>query len=1125
MKSSIDSPFRRSRIGNIRSRRRRGRGAALVLTLITLVVISIIVTGFVVSMRTEMTSSYAVENTQRTKMIAQGAVSHAIELLRSNIPDPAPITASHATARQDNWITNPGRLTVIPYGSGSPTFIDLHTGTAPDPGADRFRDETSVDLNDPIPGEDAAAIVDDPNGGPRPKMRVAWVPVFKDPQLEPGPENPVIGRYAFWMDDESTRVNFNVALGKPDPSAPDADPARNGNGWYRQKEGGFVSPRWAFGDGKTTRKFYDSSVVWEPPIRHWTLGHPASINLDVLFDERPGLDPKDLLVELHNHVFFHGFRRYPEAIMSFVDFDGKPSTVNADEKAWYDRNKWNLTFYSRSPEFNAFGKSRFFTTQIPITLEGGPSYQMPFTHQGILHFNSLMGSFYMNEGALDGTGNEAGNRVNEAQFNMLMEYMKRPWPGYTRSFVDKYGMAECAQIVSNMLLNARLATTYIDGNPERTPAWNRSFSTTYRVRLTSANYYSNENLGLGTPQNYFWRVYPDGRLAKLSDANYHQSTSILPAVAGPFITEVKFTVTPEQHRVSNKNYTVLKCQYQTELFTPFNGARINGSENPFMNRVDFLQIETNTHKQIVGLARPNAFWDNQAAQSATGQNSELNKLGARAIPDGIYLWPNVYLVTPAETFYVADDEVISNNKAGAHRFDPTGSTDFKIRWRLGLAVGKRPKQMIPMGGTVNDVIEGEISGVDLSDYGQEYSVSWQIGDPRLSVHPGEWIATEDQDTLGRANGPPGGDNSKFKVIQRTDRDHSYPSGGGRVYMDRGNEYDTATRVASIGYWSMIHSGIQNRVPWRTISLSPGETDPPDWLLLDLLGATYPMQTDQWKIDRDLPDTWSTISYMNSTSGQVNLNTKIYPDDPRHFNPPPRVKPLQAVFRHLRNNPSSEDQLAEAVDAWQNGTNFFTYVGELAEVPGYASGNNQWEREEILRNMAGCLTTKTNTFGVWGVAQTVKKARSNGDYQRVEEGDDILGEKRFYAVIERYIWPGKDGVPGNGHTNAGGSWDRLATNNANLQNDVTAISGLPGSPPLQRDTEDGNPRAFLYRAGKYAEMDGPDPVEMNDRKQAEGVKLKEALGDVTWSRSSLEDSYNPPHPVIKYRVAYFKYLDL
>jgi hypothetical protein len=182
----------------------------------------------------------------------------------------------------------------------------------------------------------------------------------------------------------------------------------------------------------------------------------------------------------------------------------------------------------------------------------------------------------------------------------------------------------------------------------------------------------------------------------------------------------------------------------------------------------------------------------------------------------------------------------------------------------------------------------------------------------------------------------------------------------------------------------------------------------------------------------------------------------------------------------------------------------------------------WEQESLLRNMAGCLTTKSNTFGVWGVAQSIKKLKKNTANDKFETGDVVLGEKRFYALIERYIWPGRDGVPGNGHLNAGGTWDRLAQQRANISigGGVTdTLFQLPGSPPLFRNA--GQTRLQLdadqSHTGTYPQFDGPERVGMDPYTAA-------ALGNVTWTKSSLEDAYNPPQAAIKYRVVYFKYLD-
>ena len=306
---------------------------------------------------------------------------------------------------------------------------------------------------------------------------------------------------------------------------------------------------------------------------------------------------------------------------------------------------------------------------------------------------------------------------------------------------------------------------------------------------------------------------------------------------------------------------------------------------------------------------------------------------------------------------------------------------------------------------------------------------------------------------------------------------------------------------------MIHTGIRSRSPWQTLSLLPGQEDPPDWVVMDLMASGYPMPRAQWNAARSLPDTWSALSYLNSTAGKVNINNRIYPSGSSLFEPPHRTLTTEAVFKHLRSQDEIES-LSKAMLNYQDDDQVFDYVGELAEVEGYEQGATDWEKESLLRNMAGALTTQSNTFGVWGIAQTVRKDPFNKDFGQFEWGDGVMGERRFYALVERHVWPGKDGVPGNGHTNSRGHWDRLAKADPNAAPPQVAGNQddlyVPGSPP--RPAGPG---------GSFAEMDGPTAVDM---------EYGETLPKVIHSRSSLADAYNPADAVMKYRILYFKYLD-
>ncbi|MFV1994071.1 MAG: hypothetical protein ACC661_01445, partial [Verrucomicrobiales bacterium] len=347
--------------------RSRERGAALVIALVVLLLMSVIVTGFVVTMRTELGASQAIESSRRAELMAHSALSHAIELLRSNIPEPAAISETASSAPAQAWVTNPGRLSLVSPG-GSLTHIALHSGIAATAGSDRVGDARSVDLNKPLPGHVRAPIAANPDpSGARPEMRVKWLPVLEDPGRPAEGRNRMVGRYAFWIDDESSRLNVSTALGKPAPGDPGVDGTP---GWHEQMEMGLVTPRFQLG------------VIGNPPRRpYWSLGHPGSVNLDVLFDARRDVD----LLGLFVHQYTHGFHRFPNAILRFVNLDP------VEARKWYDANLWNMTFYSRAPEFNVFGRSRLFTTRDVLPLEGGPAYQGPFSYQGNLQMHALLG--------------------------------------------------------------------------------------------------------------------------------------------------------------------------------------------------------------------------------------------------------------------------------------------------------------------------------------------------------------------------------------------------------------------------------------------------------------------------------------------------------------------------------------------------------------------------------------------------------------------------------------------------------------------------------------------------------------------------------------------------------------
>ena len=1153
------------------------------MTLLVVSMLTIMVMAYFMTMRTEQLAAHAYANSQRTKLVAQGAVSHGIALLRDHIPEPALLSESARVAPGENWAVNPGRLTVFDD-TGDVEYIDLHTGGADvAPSLTLDPDVYSVDLNEPIPGKtypSIASALDDEGrpdlGAEAPEMRVKWVPLLRDPSEEASPDNPITGRYAFWMDDESSRINFNVALGKPSRGTYDPQ------GFWQQYDLGLMTPLFTQGRG-------DVEFNRNSRDREWALGKLRSINLDVLFEDPRELDSDSLL----GHAWLRGFSRYPEAILDFVDMEEKA------REEWYHGNKFNLTFYSRSPEFNAFGRSRLFTTNIPLSLEAGPLYQLPFVYngpespdsdyqiEGILHLHSLMGTLGFTNNIRDEEFGRVhtANIVNRAQLEMLSRYFEREWPGYGgASFVEKYGSLECYQMAINMLTMARMATTTMAGG-------GRTASRDWAWRTTSVLYSPHQRERPGaTPERHYWRVNPDRNSSERppgpgDEPDLEKTVPMIPQTPGPHVVEVRLVFRPVRDS-SGPTKRRIGFRYEVEYYMERNGPML--FLNDFPAKVDYLRMDLSRTETGMpsfyelgppdpetGKNRRDRNWNfnrSKRIPNPTEQNPDrtrgvidrrsLGSLRAAAgrrvrISGDTQAGKNhrnrIVVASPwrylgRESRWLAnpeDPQPVQNDRPLILDVLETRSLDIDVKWRLGVGVrpdNRRPRQMIPLGETVEDVLSARFS-LNLRE-GDSEVVAWQINDPRLSWNREQWIRDDsDGGTPGQPNeivgiGPEPMENSteksKMRYFQRGPGAVQALDGNSRRFpLGRPDEYNSRSRVSSKGYWSVLHTGMQNLVPWRTMDLGGGNSNsemPPDFLILDLLGATYPMQHDQWRINSTLPDEFSTVSFMNSTAGQVNLNSKIYPDDSPHFRVPVRKKPLEAVFKHMRSEGELQSLLDE-IESYQRGGEVFKYIGELSNLNHYRRANadaTQFEHEELLRNMAGCLTTRSNTFGLWGVAQVVQKARGHEEWGEFEDGDAVLGEKRFYAVIERYVWPGKDGVPGNAHVDEQGKWDRLADEvTANQEwrkllppdewdgTNTDTLFRLPGSPPVYRPNR--RHRLVLDRRGTYPWYDGPQEVEM-DRYAGH------ALGKVQWTGSTLENAYNPPQPVIKYKVVYFKYLD-
>lgn len=183
------------------------RGAALIVVLAVVVLLSLTVVALTLAMRTERQASHYYVERARADLLVRDAIEQVRAKLQYSVND---------TGRK--WITNPGLIlsTTSTFANTTNEVVELFSGVgdATLPSTDIL---APADLNREVYSQDSQpAIVSEASGAPL--MNVGWVYVRKDGSRETNqtPDlndaaNPIIGRYAYWADDESARINLNTA--------------------------------------------------------------------------------------------------------------------------------------------------------------------------------------------------------------------------------------------------------------------------------------------------------------------------------------------------------------------------------------------------------------------------------------------------------------------------------------------------------------------------------------------------------------------------------------------------------------------------------------------------------------------------------------------------------------------------------------------------------------------------------------------------------------------------------------------------------------------------------------------------------------------------------------------------
>ncbi|MEI6316042.1 MAG: hypothetical protein WCO89_14305, partial [Syntrophus sp. (in: bacteria)] len=234
------------------------------------------------------------------------------------------------------------------------------------------------------------------------------------------------------------------------------------------------------------------------------------------------------------------------------------------------------------------------------------------------------------------------------------------------------------------------------------------------------------------------------------------------------------------------------------------------------------------------------------------------------------------------------------------------------------------------------------------------------------------------------------------------------------------------------------------IPWRTLSLEPAKGDQlPDWLLMDVFSIAY---------DK---------TFLSHTQGKININSSIEPFGLS------RTAPLRALLiPSSANTSTSATDIAQQLSIYDGTggitgctlpTDMYVYSGQICQIADMAgSGQTQFEREALARDVVGLVTTKSSDFKVYAVAQALGPNR-----MAPTTPGKVMAEQRVEALISRVVDVGPDNIPGTADDMAGpdhvvGTADDIVfksstgSNIAKLKYDGTdpALEGLAGRPPVR-----------------------------------------------------------------------------
>ena len=176
-------------------------GSALVMTLVIIVLITVVTVGYLASVMLETKTAGASLDQERAYGIAMVGAHQAMATIREALgPWDDPYKNFATNPPTFYWSLSPGRITRWDYSTTNSTNFGLFSQST---------NANLVNLNRQLVDGSYPII----GGATPPDLSVKWANLLRDPSQAAATNNAIVGRYAFWVDDEGAKINVNTADG------------------------------------------------------------------------------------------------------------------------------------------------------------------------------------------------------------------------------------------------------------------------------------------------------------------------------------------------------------------------------------------------------------------------------------------------------------------------------------------------------------------------------------------------------------------------------------------------------------------------------------------------------------------------------------------------------------------------------------------------------------------------------------------------------------------------------------------------------------------------------------------------------------------------------------------------